>query len=393
MISRCAVIVAVAATLLAGCGSGESTSSASAVPTYRQSPDKPAGPAAARVAGTRTSFRIRRVTGGFRVPVQVVTRPGDPRLFVVEQGGLVRVVEAGRIDPTPYLDLRDRVRAGGELGLLTATFSPDGRKLTTMWTDARMDTRVTRYVAGEVRAERDAEEMLLRVDQPEDYENHKGGTLLYDDQGRLLLGLGDGGSAFDPGARAQNPRTRLGKVLRYDGKAWSVVVRGLRNPYRMSLDPASGRLWIGDVGQDRIEEIDAVVPAAPGAAAPNLGWSAYEGTRPLGRKPLIGPRARLTWPVAEYRHGAGVGQGCSVIGGLVHRGRELPRLRGRYVFADFCTGNLWSLDARGANDPARADLRYESAGPLGQITSFAAAQDGGILITTADGRLHELMSD
>lgn len=379
-----ALTVAVSACGGDDAGSGPAGSPA-AVPSFRQAPDKPAGPKAAAIAGSRSSFRTREVLGGFEVPVQVVTRAGDERLFVVEQAGLIRIVEDGRILPTPYLDITDRVRAGGELGLLTAVFSPDGTQLTAMWTDRRMDTHVTRYVAGQVRAERDASEELLRVDQPEDYENHKGGTLLHDADGRLLLGLGDGGSAFDPGNRAQDPATRLGKILRYDDERWSTVARGLRNPYRMSLD--RNVLWIGDVGQDRVEEVDVVKLPEPGGPVLNFGWAAYEGTLPLGRKPLTGAPGGLVWPAVEYRHGSGRDQGCSVTGGLVHRGRKLPRLRGRYVFADFCTGRFRSLKADGS------DLRRERAKPLAQVTSFAAAPGGGVLLTTADGRVHELMSD
>ena len=393
------LLLVLAGALPAGCASdeeeqrGAAASPARRLPLFEQPPDKPAGPAAPKSAGSRRSFTLRTRLEGFEIPVQVIARPGDDRLFVVEQAGLIRTVEGGRISPTPYLDLRRAVRAGGELGLLTAAFSPDGATLTTMWTDARMDTRVTRYPALEVRAERDAEEVLLRVDQPSDYENHKGGTLLYDAEDRLLLGLGDGGSAFDPGSRAQDPRTQLGKVLRYDDGKWSTVARGLRNPYRMSLDPATDRLWIGDVGQDAVEEVDAVRLPAPGAEPLNLGWAAYEGTRPLGRKPLTGPPDALVWPVAEYRHGGASGQGCSVTGGLVHRGRGLPLLRGRYLFADFCTGELWSADALGAEDPARLDLRAEQAGPLPQVTSFGAGRDERLYATTADGRLVELISD
>jgi glucose/arabinose dehydrogenase len=377
---------------LAACGEEERTIDG-ALPSFEQTPDKPAGPRPAPPAGTRRSFGIEEIAKGLEVPVQLITRPGDDRLFVVEQRGTIRVVEDGKVLPTPYLDLTGRVRSGGELGLLTAVFSPDGTQLTTMWTDEALDTQVVRYSASQVRAERDASERLLTVDQPEDYDNHKGGTLLHDDEGRLLLGLGDGGSAFDPGDRAQDVGSRLGKVLRYDGRGWAPVARGLRNPYRMSLDPKTGRLWIGDVGQDRIEEVDAILPPAPGEVPLNLGWGAFEGSQPVGRKPLTGPQAELVWPLAEYRHGQGAGRGCSVTGGVVHRGKGLPKLRGRYVFADFCTGELWSADARGAEDPARTDLRTERAGPLPQITSFAVAPDGGVVLSTADGRLHELKSD
>lgn len=376
-----------AAALLAGCGTKAPPTPTATLPSFRQPPERPAGPELPAVAGARRSFGVRTLADGLRVPVQVLTRPGDERLFVVEQEGTVRVVEDGRVLPTPYLDLTDRVRAGGELGLLTAVFSPDGRELTTMWTDERMDTRVTRYVAGRVRAERDAAEELLVVDQPSDYENHKGGTLLHDPRGRLLLGLGDGGSAFDPGSRSQDPDGPFGKILRYEDGAWRPVARGLRNPYRMSLDPRTGLLWVGDVGQDRVEEVDAISLPERGGRVPNLGWAAYEGPLPVGRKPLTGPPGELVWPVAGYGHGREEGQGCSVTGGLVHRGDRLPRLRGRYVYGDFCSGQLWSLDARGVAEPARLDLRRERAERVPQLTSFAASPDGGVVATTAEGRL------
>lgn len=390
---RPALLLVLSTLLLAGCGDDAPAGpTAPVVPSFRQPPDKPAGPATPAVAGTRSSFRTRPVVNGLDVPVQIISRPGDPRLFVVEQGGLIRVVDDGKLSKLPYLDLSRKVRAGGELGLLSAVFSPDGSSVTALWTDKKMDTRVTRYSASQVRAEFDAEEELLFVDQPEDYENHKGGTLLLAPGGGLLLSLGDGGSAFDPGNRSQDPRSKLGKILRYDGQGWSIVMRGLRNPYRMSLDDATGRLWIGDVGQDRIEEIDAVRLPGPGEEALNLGWAAYEGTRPLGRKPLRGEPGKLVWPVAEYEHGTARDEGCSVTGGLVHRGRGLPRLKGRYVFADFCTGQLWTADARGAEDRAALDLRRERA-KLAQVTSFAVGPRGELLASTADGRIHALISD
>jgi len=369
-------------------GEQEAGTPARTLPSYRQPPDKPPGPELAELAGTRRSFRLRTVRRGLAAPMQVVARPGDPRLFVVEQAGRIRVLDptGRRLERRPYLDVRDEVRAGAELGLLTAAFSADGRRLVVMWTDRAMDTQVWEFPASNRRADHAGGRRLLAVDQP--YENHKGGTLLFDPEGRLLLGLGDGGSAFDPQARGQDPDEKLGKILRHDGRDWSTVAIGLRNPWRMDLDPETGILWLGDVGQDRFEEVDAVQLPEPGEPPLNLGWSAYEGREPLGRKPLTGRVEDLVWPVTAYRHD---GTACSVTGGTVHRGPGLPRLRGRYVYADFCRGTFFSLDARGARDRARADVRREAAAtPMPGITSFGRGPDGTLYAVAYEGRLARL---
>ncbi len=358
------------------------------LPSYRQPPDKPAGPRLAELSGERRSFRLRTIRRGLAAPMQVVARPGDPRLFVVEQAGRIRVLDPSgrRLERAPYLDVRDDVKAGAELGLLTAAFSPDGRRLVAMWTDRRMDTRVWEFPASDRRADRAAGRRLLAVDQP--YENHKGGTLLFDPEGRLLLGLGDGGSAFDPQNRGQDPGGTLARILRHDGRRWSTVAIGLRNPWRMDLDPATGILWAGDVGQDRFEEVDAMTLPEPGEAPLNLGWAAYEGREPLGRKPLTGAPEDLVWPVTAYPHD---GTACSVTGGAVHRGPGLPRLRGRYVYADFCRGTFFSLDARGARDRDLADVRREAAAtPMPGITSFGRGPDGTLYAVAYEGRLARL---
>ena len=365
------------------------TPAAKKLPSYRQPPDKPPGPRLAELAGERRSFRLRTIRRGLAAPMQVVARPGDPRLFVVEQAGRIRVLDPSgrRLERTPYLDVRDDVRAGAELGLLTAAFSPDGRRLVAMWTDRNMDTRVWEFPASDERADRAAGRRLLAVDQP--YENHKGGTLLFDAEGRLLLGLGDGGSAFDPQTRGQDPGGMLGRILRHDGRRWSTVAFGLRNPWRMDLDPRTGVLWAGDVGQDRFEEVDAMRLPEPGEEPLNLGWSAYEGREPLGRKPLTGRPQDLVWPVTAYPHD---GTACSVTGGVVHRGPGLPRLRGRYVYADFCRGTFFSLNARGARDRGRADVRREAAAtPMPGITSFGRGPDGALYAVAYEGRLARLV--
>jgi glucose/arabinose dehydrogenase len=360
---------------------------ASTLPLWRQPPDKPPGPALPRERGAARSFALRRVVGGLRAPVALVARPGDrTRLFVAEQAGRVRVVERGRLRARPYLDIRRQVRSGGEQGLLTLAFNPRGDRLYAMFTNRAGDTRVVRYAAGRATAVRSSARTLLALDQP--FANHNGGTLVFDDRGRLVLGLGDGGGAFGPRERAQSARSRLGKLLRFDPArpeaGWRIVATGLRNPWRMAFDRATGMLWLGDVGQDRVEEIDALWLPEEGQRLPNLGWAAYEGNLPLGRKPL--GDGVLVWPVAGYRHEGGH---CSVAGGTVYRGRRIAAMRGRYVFGDFCRGTLWTLDARAAEDPEAVDLRREAA-RLPGLTSFGEGPDGELYALSAQGTIAQL---
>jgi glucose/arabinose dehydrogenase len=205
------------------------------------------------------------------------------------------------------------------------------------------------------------------------------------------VGLGDGGSAFDPGQRAQNPRTRLGKLLRLDPArpelGWRVVATGLRNPWRMAFDRETGMLWLGDVGQDRVEEVDALFLPEDGQRVPNLGWAAYEGDLPLGRKRL-NEGDPLVWPVAGYRHREGR---CSVTGGHVYRGRRIPAMRGRYLYGDFCRGTVWSLDARGAGRPRVIDLRREAVRVPG-LVSFGEDLDGELYALSAEGTVSRIVA-
>ena len=196
---------------------------------------------------------------------------------------------------------------------------------------------------------------LLHVAQPEP--NHNGGHLAFGPDGRLYVGMGDGGGAFDPDRRAQDLDDKLGKLLSTDvdgDPSWRVELIGLRNPWRFSFDPALGEVWIGDVGQDDIEEIDRVL-LEPDEPPKNLGWSAFEGTERMGEGDDSLTDGELVWPVAQYPHD----DGCSVTGGYVYQGTALPRLAGRYLYGDFCSGVLWSL--KGAPEGGAADVRRERA--------------------------------
>jgi glucose/arabinose dehydrogenase len=327
-------------------------------------------------------LRLVQEASGLDGPTGVELRPGEPdRLYVTEQAGRVRVVERGRVRPEPFLDLRDRVLSGGERGLLGLAFAPDHRRsgfLYVHYTNKGGDTRVVRYRARGGRVDPRSARTLLRVRQP--YENHKGGQLAFDRRGRLLLGLGDGGSAFDPERRGQDLGTPLGKILRLDPdevrSGWETIAYGLRNPWRFSFDRATGDLWIADVGQDRQEEVD-VLPAGERRLA-NFGWSVFEGNFRHSRQAL-NPRGRHLRPVVAYDRR----EGCSVTGGFVYRGRAIPALRGRYLYGDLCSGSIWSLRLR----PGRgADVRRERV-KLPLVTSFAEDTAGELHAVTHDGRV------
>jgi glucose/arabinose dehydrogenase len=363
------------AAVAAGCGSEASG---------RGAPEDPeAGPPPA--AAIAHHFDLQTVASGFRQAVQVISRPGNPRLYVVEQGGTVRGVVAGQPAARPLLDLRRMTRARGEQGLLSAVFSPDGRAIVALFTDRVGDTRVASFPLTRNVADRERGRRLLAVPQP--YVNHNGGTVLYDDRGRLLVGLGDGGNAYDPGQRAQRRRSLLGGILRRENGRWTKVALGLRNPWRMAFDTETGRLWIGDVGQGRAEEVNAAWLPEEGQSLLNFGWAAYEG-----RARLRGKRrehhTRLVWPLAAYDHDDGR---CSITGGQVYRGERIPALRGRYVYGDFCRGTIWSLDARAthsgrasierANLPGLSSFGADNAGEL-----YAVGIGGVVMRLAAPGR-------
>jgi hypothetical protein len=385
-IQTTAVGLLLAAVALGACGTEEELpgTSSSHLPLWRQVPDKPPGLRPALPAGRARSFSVAKVAGGLRGPVQAVVRPSEPRrLYVVEQRGTIRGLDpgTGRVDGDPLVDLRRQVMAGGERGLLSALFTGRDELYVLFTRRSDGDTRVVR-----MRLDDGTSTELLAVDQP--YENHKGGTLLEDGRGRIVVGLGDGGSAFDPGQRGQDPTQRLGKLLRFDPRrperGWETVAVGLRNPWRMSFDPATGLLWVGDVGQDRMEEVDALrLPEDQEDRIPNLGWAAYEAHLPLGRKRLE-PGTNLIWPVAGYPHSR---DRCSVTGGAVYRGQRIKPLRGRYLFGDFCTGELFSMAATG---PPR--VRLERARIPG-IAAFATDGEGELYGVSVAGALHHFIPD
>jgi len=342
---------------------------------------------------------LARVVSGLQRPVWVgAAGDGSGRLFVLEQAGTIRVIRDGRLLNRPYLDIRDRVSSGGERGLLGLAFAPtfarDGRLFVDA-TDPDGNTFVAEFRAPDPTADiadPATERVILRIAQP--FANHNGGGIVARPDGTLWIGTGDGGSAGDPQGNGQRMTTLLGKLLRIDPRAagaaaytvppdnpfvgrtdaraeiWAL---GLRNPWRFSFDRATGDLWIGDVGQDRWEEVDRV--HAGDSSDRNFGWNVMEGRHCFS--PADGCRTEgLTLPVVEYDHG----QGCAITGGFVYRGTAIPALAGTYLYADSCSGRIWGLEAA-AQVPTSRLLASTGA----SIVSFGEDDAGELLVADVAG--------
>ncbi len=340
---RCAAVL-----LVAACASCHARPAAAEGGAARPA-DQPGG-GGARAVSPWVDVSLGPPIGGFTTPV-FLTNAGDGtgRMFVVQQDGVVKVVDKdGRVEAAPFLDVRSLLgRVGGEQGLLGLAFHPrfkQNGRLFIAYTDARQNDAVAEVHASAAKADAGTVRVLFAI--PDFASNHNGGMLAFAPDGKLVIGAGDGGGAGDPHRSAQDDHNLLGKILRLDvdnlpGNARArpeVLLKGMRNPWRFSFDGETGELWIGDVGQDKWEEIDVVTPT-PGL---NLGWSCFEGTHRYDKDEQCG---RVVMPVFEYSHK----DGCSVTGGAVYRGKAQPALAGTYVFADFCSGRLWEMkkDAAG----------------------------------------------
>ncbi len=373
----------------------------------------------------RAQISSQIVVSGLTNPVAVVVDPLDATvLFIVEQRGLVRVAREGQLLSTPFLDLRDAVTSGGERGLLGMAFEPvEGvrARVFVNFTDRNGNTVVARFARsadnplvanGASRFDLIWPDRRSFIEQP--FSNHNGGHLVFGPDGYLYVGMGDGGSGGDPMHRAQDPRSLLGKMLRLDVSVADDDPRGyrvppdnpfndghpivaleeiwafgLRNPWRYNFDEpdrgGTGALFIGDVGQGAREEVDY---QPPGTGGLNFGWRLREGRlahddrRPAAYEPL-------TDPIHDYRRG----DGQSIIGGHVYRGAALdPSYRGRYFFADFVTGRVFSfaLDGAGGSGSAGAtDLREHTQAlgdraRLGNVSSFGIDRGGELYLLNYD---------
>jgi glucose/arabinose dehydrogenase len=327
----------------------------------------------------------------------------------VEQGGTIQTIQDGTVLPDPFLDASDRISTGGERGLLGLAFHPDyacNGRFFVNYTDVQGNTVVAEYrvsTADPNRADPDPVAMLLHIDRP--FPNHNGGDIVFGPDGMLYIGMGDGGSGGDPMGNGQRTDTLLGKLLRIDvdrpanGKTYSsppancsgcpantlaeIFAIGLRNPWRFTFDRATGDLWIGDVGQNRYEEVDHL--PLDDASGANFGWNRMEARHcyPSGN---TCNRTGLTLPVAEYDHSRG---DCSITGGYVARGSAFAALQGWYLFSDYCSGTIRAVAAAGPNAGADPTVLLESHG---NISSFGEDWAGNLYVADiSSGAISEIV--
>lgn len=339
------------------------------------------------------------VTQDLEQPV-FLTHAGDqtPRLFILEQAGRIRVVEKGHLHSDSFLDITDLVSFGGERGLLGLAFHPhyskNGRFFVNYSRAGDGATVISEFQAsGTSNRAGEKEKILLTIPQP--YGNHNGGMIAFGPDELLYIATGDGGAGGDPGNRGQNLKALLGKILRIDvdhkfpyaipddnpfltsPQGQEIFAFGFRNPWRFSFDHQTGTLWAADVGQNQWEEIDKVEKGK------NYGWRIMEGTHCF--KPSRNcPQAGLILPVAEYAHEAGR---CSITGGYVYRGNQVPTLQGMYIFGDYCSGEIMGLDNSRVVVLRSTNLRISSFGEDAEGELYVVDHGGGIYQITGTGTL------
>jgi glucose/arabinose dehydrogenase len=357
------------------------------------------------------AITLTKVVSGLSSPVQMVNAgDGSNRLFVVEQSGKVRVIKNGVLLATPFINIADLLSTGGERGLLGIAFHPSYK------TNGRFFLYFTRRNDGAVAiseyhrsssnpdvATRVGAKRIITIGHP--YTNHNGGRMAFGRDGYLYIGTGDGGGAGDPGNRAQSLNSLLGKMLRinvngsvgsrnykipasnpYVGRAGlnEIWGRGLRNPWGWSFDKVTGDMWIGDVGQDKYEEVDRSIvstKSTSGGKGVDYGWRIMEGRHCYN--PATGCiTAHLKYPVVEYTHS----EGCAITGGYSYRGTAVLALYGRYVFGDYCSGKIWTI-SRTALAPASKVLLTSTGF---NISSFGQDEHGELYVLDLGGTLYRM---
>lgn len=358
------------------------------------------------------SLRLQPVTAALASPVFMTAAPGDlARLFVVEQGGLIRILDFLTNSPraNPFLNVQNLISTGGERGLLGMAFDPNyatNRRFYVFYTNGSGDLVISRYLVSASNPDLadPSSAFILKTITHQSNANHNGGMLAFGPEGCLYAGTGDGGGSGDPNGNGQNSSTLLGKILRLDpntgnactlsitnpfsggGGAAEVWSLGLRNPWRFSFDRLTGALYIGDVGQNQREEVDAVEGPNAGRGI-NFGWNIMEGF--LCFNPPSGCNMTgLTPPILDYTHDNGA---CSVTGGYVYRGSQIPSIAGTYFYADFCAGFVRSFQL--LNGQLGPQTSWPLLNPGGQITSFGEDARGELYIVTQGGGLFRIVAN
>jgi len=336
--------------------------------------------------------RLQKVVGGLDDPIYITpARDGSQTMYIIEQEGIIRVLKAGKLQKKVFLDISDRVKAGGERGLLGLAFHPkykaNGKFYVNYTTKNNgLKTRISEF--GRARKER----ILLTVAQP--YSNHNGGHIDFGPDGFLYIGFGDGGAGGDPHGNGQNKSTLLASVLRIDvnqGDPYGIPpdnpfqssdkdrkeiwAYGIRNPWRFSFDQKTGLLYLGDVGQNHWEEINVIHPGK------NYGWNPMEGAHcyPPGRKCQT---SGFVLPIAEYGHD----KGYSVTGGYVYRGKKIKSLDGYYIYGDYGSGRIWALKYDGKRVTDNKLLLKTKL----RISSFGQDDAGEVYVVDHKGSIYIL---
>lgn len=393
--------------LLCACGGGKSNPDGNsgddgATATDGTVVDAPPAPFCTPRPGT--ALRLQQVATALRQPVGLAAPTGDGRLFILEQPGRIRVVKDGNLLATPFLDISNQVNATDEeQGLLGLAFHPNyaqnGRFFIHYSAEGSGDSTVQEFKRSMDPLVAEPGPVQLVLKHPTAQPKHNGGSIEFGQDGYLYVAIGDGGSQDDPECDAQNPNNLLGKISRLDvdaapdadgypaapgnpGGAKQYHV-GLRNPWRMSVDPCSGVLYIGDVGQTKFEEID-LAPTSPPSPR-NFGWPFREGMHDHAN---TCPASPGPWdePIVEYGHDLG----CSVTGGYVYRGSAIPWLRGAYIYGDFCTSRVWMLEPAQAGGFDPPELLVGVSQQVGLISSFGQDGHGEIYVVGFNGTLHRI---
>jgi glucose/arabinose dehydrogenase len=361
-----------------------------------ETPDLPEGPVPVTLAP---------VASGLVFPLYLTAPPGDPRLFIVEKGGTIRIVENGALLPTPFLDLSALVSTGGEQGLLGLAFDPQyaaNGRFVVHYTDLAGDTRVSllRVSQDPNVADAASELLVLAADQP--FPNHNGGQVLFGPDGYLYVTLGDGGSSGDPGDRGQSLADLLGSILRIQPleaggyavpsdnpfvgvpdvrpEIWSY---GVRNPWRVDIDAPTGDFYVADVGQGQWEEVSVSTGASGGGRGANFGWRIMEGPECFATGSC--DQSGLELPVVWYDHG----RGCSITGGFVYRGSAIPELQGHYFYSDYCSGFVRSFRLE---DGAAVDqYNWPTLAPGTNVPGFGRDASGELYILGASGVVYRIV--